>query len=78
MARTERGRYRFAVKEDAEGVPSLALEPIDDGIAAFGDAYLCIELRPGVSYDHARQIADTLNATAAGLSATFFEKVADA
>ncbi|MCJ2124756.1 hypothetical protein [Methylobacterium sp. J-077] len=78
MARTERGKYRFTVKEDAEGRPFIALEPLGSAVEAFGDAFLSLDLRNSVNYAHAQQIAEILNGQVTGLSVTFFDKVADA
>jgi hypothetical protein len=78
MARTERGEYRFTVKEDAAGRPFIALEPLNRTVEAFGDALLGLTLRDSVNYAHAQQIAEILNDQVTGLSATFFDKIADA
>lgn len=78
MARTERGRYRFTVKEGTDGRFFLALEPAGEVIPAFGDTLLCLDLRDGTSHAHAKQIAGTLNDSVTSLSATFFDKKADA
>lgn len=78
MAMTERGHYRFTVKEDAEGRPFIALQPLGSVVEAFGDASLGLTLRDSVNYAHAQQIAEILNDQVTGLSVTFFDKKAEA
>lgn len=78
MARTERGQYRFTVKEGAEGHPMIALEPFGSAIEALGDAFLSLDLRDRVNLAEAQQIAKALNDQVTGLSVTFFDKKADA
>ena len=78
MARTETGRYRFTVKEDAEGQPFIAMDPSGAAIEAFGDALLSLGLKGGTSIAYAQQIAQVLNDSVTDLSATFFDKAADA
>jgi hypothetical protein len=60
---TERGRYRFTVKEGAEGRPFLAAEPIGDVIDAFTQlgAILSLELRPGITLEQSRDFERMIN-----------------
>ncbi|MGT2478795.1 hypothetical protein ACU4GR_07840 (plasmid) [Methylobacterium oryzae CBMB20] len=66
------------MKEDAEGRPLIALEPLGSAVEAFGDAFLALNLRNSVNYAHAQQIAEILNDQVTGLSVTFFDKATDA
>ncbi|WP_267428745.1 hypothetical protein [Methylobacterium sp. GC_Met_2] len=77
MARTERGQCRFTVKEDAEGRPFIALEPLGGAVETFGDVVLDLTLRASVNYAHAQQIAEILNDHVTGLSVTFTDKKAN-
>ena len=55
---TERGEYRFTVKEYASGAPFIAAEPAGDTLSI---GQLGFDLTPGTSYDKAREIARYMN-----------------
>jgi hypothetical protein len=66
--RTERGQYRFVVKESAGGKLFIAAEPAGDTIERLG--LLCFDLEPGTSMTEAREIARRLNYLVTSISVT--------
>jgi hypothetical protein len=56
---TERGWYKFYVKEGTQG-PFLATEATGDALPSL-KGMLCFDLKPGMNYDQAQEIADSLN-----------------
>lgn len=73
-ARTERGDYLFAVKEDVNGAPWIYLEPRRSTVSPLKDAFIGLELRTGTTHDQAWEIAKTLNDNVEALSFTMFEE----
>ncbi len=68
---TDRGEYRCVVKEYASGAPWLAFEPLRDiELAELKGKILGIDLRPGVSFEEAREIARILDAHMVGIAIT--------
>jgi hypothetical protein len=70
---TERGQYRFTVKEGAEGQPFIALEPMGETIDAFDQlgARLALDLRPGISLDEAWEISTRLDRWITSVALTY-------
>jgi hypothetical protein len=66
---TERGSYKFTVKETADGTPWIAAEPAGGTLASFPGS-LGFELRPGTSYDFAKTLAGYLNTHIVGITHT--------
>jgi hypothetical protein len=58
MPVTQRGRYRFAIKEGEGDRFFIAAEPAGERIEKLGDDVLCFDLRPGASQEQARVVAD--------------------
>jgi len=68
---TDRGEYRCVVKEYASGAPWLAFEPLRDiELPELKGKILGIDLRPGVSFEEAREIASILDAHMVGIAIT--------
>jgi hypothetical protein len=67
---TERGKYRFTVKEGAEGQPFLMAEDGGEQIATFTDlrASFGLELRRGITVEEAREIAHKINEWVTGVA----------
>jgi hypothetical protein len=70
---TERGEYRFIVKEGAEGQPFIAAEPIGETIDAFDQlgAQLAFDLRAGISLEEAREIANKMDRSIRSVALTY-------
>jgi hypothetical protein len=60
---TERGYYRFTVKEGTRSHFWIAAEPAGDTIKSLDDCVLGFDLEPGASHGHAVAVADFLNRT---------------
>jgi hypothetical protein len=61
MAETTRSRFRFTVKEHADGAPWLMLEPLNPRLLPeSGDGFFGFDLKPGVSQEQARKLAALL------------------
>ena len=60
---TERGRYRFVVKEGGEGKPCIVAEPAGDTIDTIDQlgGLLGFDLQPGIGLPEAHEIANKLN-----------------
>ena len=68
---TDRGEYRCVVKEYASGAPWLAFEPLRDiELPELRGKILGIDLRPGVSFEEAREIARILDDHMVGIIIT--------
>lgn len=61
MAKTERSKYRFTVKEFGDGTPWIMLEPDGQDLACLGDGFLGLDLKPGHTLDDAQEVASFLN-----------------
>ena len=66
---TERGEFRFAVKEGADGRPWIAAEPAGTSLVSI-PGQLGFALRPGSTYDDAKTVASLLNRHVAGITHT--------
>ena len=58
---TNRGTYRFTVKEGHNGQPFLALEPAGASLPLLERGQLSMDLAAGTSLEDARVLANTLN-----------------
>jgi hypothetical protein len=67
---TERGHYRFTVKESARGHFWVAAEPAGDTIKSLDDCVLGFDLAPGASHGHAVAVADLLNRNIVAITLT--------
>ena len=68
---TDRGEYRCVVKEYASGAPWLAFEPLRDiELPELRGKILGIDLRPGVTFEEAREIARILDDHMVGIIIT--------
>jgi len=57
----EQADYLFAVKEHADGTPWIMLEPRGKQLPVLAAGFLGFDLRPGTSYEQAREVAACLN-----------------
>jgi hypothetical protein len=74
QARTEHGRYRFRVKEGAEGNPWIAAEPQGEEMPCLKHAFIGFQLPDRTALAQAERIADYLNQNLTGMSITMFEQ----
>jgi hypothetical protein len=65
---TERGRYRFYVKEGVRG-PFIAAEPVGDVLPSL-QGVLCFDLENGTSMKDAMKMADLMNSIITSLTLT--------
>jgi hypothetical protein len=72
MARTERGQYRFTVKDGDEGRFFIAAEPAGDVIEKIRGDLLAFDLQPGAMQEEAQLIAEMLNRHIPSISLTIF------
>ena len=70
---SERGRYKFTVKESAKGTPWIAAEPMGPEPEVLCEGILGFDLREGATLDEAREIAHFLNDHVAWVSYTKIE-----
>jgi len=61
MPVTQRGRYRFTIKEGEGDRFFIAAVPAGERIKKLGNDLLCFDLRPGASHEEARTMADFLD-----------------
>src|SRR4051812_3264769 len=70
--KTDRAMYGFIVKEFPDGTPWLVLEPMDGrNIPAAGNGFFGLDLKAGVTYAQALQLAEIMNRQVDGLSHTW-------
>jgi hypothetical protein len=72
MARTERGQYRFVVKDKEGDERFIAAEPAGDVIQKISGDLLAFDLHPGATYQEAELIAEMLNRHVVSISLTIF------
>jgi len=65
-------RHRCTLQIAANGAPYLAFEPFEGGVSSYSNSLFTLDLKPGVSADDARQLADAINARLWGVSSTIF------
>jgi hypothetical protein len=66
---TERGDFRFTVKESADGTPWIAAEPSGKLLPAI-PGQLGFELKAGTNYEEAKSVAAFLNTHIAAITHT--------
>jgi hypothetical protein len=69
MAETERGTYRFSVKETARGTFFLAAEPAGESLKGLY-GLLGFHLEDGTTFEEALRIADLMNNKITSLTLT--------
>jgi hypothetical protein len=67
---SERAKFTFTVKESADGRPWIAAEQLEDGMPSLV-GQLGFDLRPGTTFDQAKDIAKYLRERVVGLSLDF-------
>lgn len=72
MAKTERAKYVFIVKEFSDGTPWIVLEPLRKSISLPGDGFLGFDLPKGTDINKAKDIAKYLSENLSDLSLTTF------
>ena len=72
MAQTERGKYRFTVKESANGEPWIMLEPLGETLPLLKNGFISFDLRAGITLDDAQKLTQELNKEITGVSVTRF------
>jgi hypothetical protein len=55
-----------------DGAPYLAFEPFGGGVSSYSNSLFTLDLKPGVSADDARMLAEAINARLWGVSSTVF------
>lgn len=71
MAITKKSKYKFAVKEHADGTPFIAMEPMLENITPSA-MFISFDLPPGTNIRRAEEIAGFLNDNLNQLSLTEF------
>lgn len=64
--------HRCTVQTRADGTPYLAFEPTGGHVSSYSNSLFTLDLRPDVSLDEARDLADRINARLWGVSTTVF------
>jgi hypothetical protein len=70
MARTERGQYRFTIKEGDDNRFFIAAEPAGETIEKIRGDLLVFDLQPGAMREEAQLVAEMLNRHIASISLT--------
>jgi hypothetical protein len=70
MAKTERARYIFSVKEAVNGDYFIALEPFDGNIELLKNGFLAFDLPKGINEEKAYQIAKYMDENIKSLAYT--------
>lgn len=65
-------RHRCTLQVGADGAPYLAFEPFEGGVSSYSNSLFTLDLRPDVSEEDARQLAEAINARLWGVSSTIF------
>jgi hypothetical protein len=71
-AHTEVGRYKFKVKEYADGTPWIAAEPLGRGLPIAEIAIIGFDVPGNTSLKKTREIAAYLNQNLANVKITLF------
>jgi len=71
MSKTERARFVFIVKEYADGIPWIALEPLKKTFSSIENKLLGFDLPKGMNIKNANEIADYLNKNLTDLCITY-------
>ena len=72
QAKTDHTRCTFTLKEHADGTPWVMVEPYAPGIPALENGFIGLTLRPGVSFEQAKEIVRKLSENFEGVSYTQF------
>jgi hypothetical protein len=70
MQMTERGEYRFTVKENMRGEFWIAAEPAGDTIKSLDDCVLGFQLEPRATHGHALAVAAFLDRNIVAITLT--------
>jgi hypothetical protein len=70
MTTTERGHFKFTVKEYASGEIFISLEPLGERLPSLGRGQLGFDLPVGTSMEKAEDIARYLNTNLANVTFT--------
>jgi hypothetical protein len=73
-ARTERGGFRFRVKELADGTPWIMAEPLRNEVLFLKNAFVGFDLTPGTTLSQAERIAEFMNEHIDTMSMTVFDQ----
>jgi hypothetical protein len=65
-------QHRCTVQIRGDGSPYLAFEPSSGGVSSYSNSLFTLDLRPGVSVDDARALAERINLQVWGVSSTVF------
>jgi len=65
-------QHRCTVQARADGSPYLAFEPSTGEVSSYSNSLFTLELRPDVSMDDARDLAEQINRRLWGVSTTVF------
>jgi hypothetical protein len=68
---TERGQYRFTVKEGTTDTPFLAAEPAGEILESLKGGQIALVLQPGTTLEGAEGIAKYLNEHIAAITVTY-------
>jgi hypothetical protein len=72
QAKTDHTRCTFTIKEHGDGTPWIMIEQYAPGIPALKNGFIGLTLRPGVTFEQAKEIARELNENFEGISYTQF------
>jgi hypothetical protein len=72
-AYTDQARVSFTIKEGPRGEPKIMLE-MGEGlpVLTYGDAFLMLHFRPGVTLEEAMDVVETMNRTLSDITYTKF------
>jgi hypothetical protein len=65
-------QHRCTVQLKGDGSPYLAFEPSSGAASSYSASLATLDLRPGVTVEEARELAERINALLWGVSATVF------
>jgi hypothetical protein len=69
-AKEDYSPFTFTAKEVRDGTPWIMCEAYKPGLPALGDGYLGLRLRPEVTFEEAKEIAEYLDDHIEGISHT--------
>ena len=65
-------QHRCTVQIRGDGSPYLAFEPSSGEVSSYSNSLFTLDLRPGVSVEEARKLAEQINLQVWGVSSTVF------
>lgn len=65
-------RHTCTVQTRSDGSPYLAFEPATGSVSSYSNSLFTLDLRPGVSIEEARDLAERINRQLWGVSTTVF------